>query len=274
MERSMVFGTTAAQYDAYRPGYPDALVTTVLEFAGIHGALSDVHALEVGAGTGKATVAFAGRGVQVLAVEPDPRMAELLRGNTAATGRVEVEVARFEEWSPGDRRFGLAYAAQAWHWLDPDVRRDRVYGALAPDGTVALFWNLVGIVDRELFEELAAIDARWDVGLLHNSGWAGDYAGEIEASAENGWVGWEFRDDDRFTDQRSVRLRNGESWQTTRQWTDRLATHSGVQVLDPADRAELLATTAAVLDARGGGLDAGWFTDLFLARAGEPGHGG
>ncbi|HCU96649.1 MAG TPA: hypothetical protein DHU96_29595 [Actinobacteria bacterium] len=53
---------------------------------------------------------------------------------------VRVEVGRFEEWQPGDRRFGLAYAAQAWHWIDPERGRDRVYAALAPGGAVALFW--------------------------------------------------------------------------------------------------------------------------------------
>ncbi|MEY9940650.1 trans-aconitate 2-methyltransferase [Streptacidiphilus sp. MAP5-3] len=270
VERSTVFGTTAETYDAARPNYPDTLIDTVLEFAGSVSA--DRRAVEIGAGTGKATVAFAGRGVPVLAVEPDPRMAEVLRRNTAALPGVdgpgvEVRIGRFEDAAPQDHGAGLVYAAQSWHWLDRETRRDHVHRALAPGGAVALFWNLTGIVDRDLAERMTALDDRWDMGMRHVAGWAAEFAGEIEATADNDWAGFEFREDARFTDQRSVRFRNGVSWHTSDQWVERLSTHSGTQILAPADRAELLDAVRALLDANGGGLEAASFTDLFLARA-------
>ena len=259
-----MFGTTAEAYDAARPGYSDRLVDTVLEYTGP--GLS--RALEIGAGTGKATAALAGRGVPVLAVEPDPRMAEVLRRNTAALPHVEVELGLFEQWQPGARRFGLVYAAQAWHWLDPRTRRDHVHAALAPRGAVALFWNMAPVVDPALHRELAAIDEDYGTELMRLTGLAADYAGEIEATPENGWAGWEFADDDRFTDQRSVRVRNGVLRLRTDAWLSRVATQSGVQILEPGRRTALLAALRAVLDAYGGGLDTEWFTDLFLARRG------
>ncbi|MEV4924567.1 hypothetical protein [Streptomyces roseoverticillatus] len=60
-ERRHVFGDDADQYDAARPGYPGRLVEDVLGFAALP---TGVPAVEVGAGTGKATLAFAARGTR------------------------------------------------------------------------------------------------------------------------------------------------------------------------------------------------------------------
>ena len=61
-------------YDHARPSYPSALVDDVLDYAGAVAAAT-VRALEVGAGTGKATALFAARGLNVLAIEPSAEMA-------------------------------------------------------------------------------------------------------------------------------------------------------------------------------------------------------
>lgn len=49
--RSLSFGSVANQYERYRPDYPDGLVEAVEQYAG----RPLGSALEVGAGTGKAT---------------------------------------------------------------------------------------------------------------------------------------------------------------------------------------------------------------------------
>ena len=134
--RARVFGEVADEYERVRPGYPPALVDDVLAYAGPAGR----PALEVGAGTGKATVAFAGRGVPVTGLEPDPAMAAVLARRTGGVPGVSVVPCAFEAYRP-DRRYGLLYSAQAWHWTDP-VRRWRLAAeALAPGGALALFWN-------------------------------------------------------------------------------------------------------------------------------------
>ena len=69
-ERADSFGAVARDYDRYRPRYPaqliDDLVASRIETA-----------LDVGAGTGISSRQLADRGVDVLALEPDPRMAEV-----------------------------------------------------------------------------------------------------------------------------------------------------------------------------------------------------
>ena len=96
MQPDRVFGDVAYLYDRRRPGYPEAMVDTVLAAAPD----APWRVVECGAGTGKATELFAARGASVVAIEPDARMAERCRRNTArrgAAGRVEVMVAHFED---------------------------------------------------------------------------------------------------------------------------------------------------------------------------------
>ena len=60
--RRLSFGSVAEQYDRIRPSYPEQLVDDVIAYAG-DGLTAAGRALEVGAGTGKATLQFAARGL-------------------------------------------------------------------------------------------------------------------------------------------------------------------------------------------------------------------
>src|SRR6187401_1996155 len=91
--RRASFDAMAEQYDARRPGYPAALVAAVLERTGAR------RILEVGAGTGQATMSFAQEGCEVVALEPGPRLGEILRRKTAAFPSVRVVRTTFEEWT-------------------------------------------------------------------------------------------------------------------------------------------------------------------------------
>jgi SAM-dependent methyltransferase len=140
-EQRLVFGEEPELYDRARPGYSDALVDTVIAFGRVEA--TKCRALEVGAGTGKATVAFARKGVRVHGLEPDPAMAAVARRNTASYPGVEIEEASFEEWDLGDSAFDLVFSAQAWHWINPEVRCPKAAAALVPGGSLALFWHRV-----------------------------------------------------------------------------------------------------------------------------------
>ena len=87
-EQRLVFGEIAEQYDEYRPSYPDALFDTIIEFGELH---AGDRALEIGAGTGKATAGFATRGLRVHALEPSPAMAAILRANGVETEEILFE---------------------------------------------------------------------------------------------------------------------------------------------------------------------------------------
>src|SRR6185437_2365740 len=128
--RALSFGAMAQAYERFRPGYPPELFDLVMTYAGRPFAT----ALEIGAGTGKATRLFAARGVAVTATEPDPAMlAELVKHVPANVTAVR---ARFEDLRPG-AVYGLVYAAAALHWTSPQGRWPRVAALLEPGGVFA-----------------------------------------------------------------------------------------------------------------------------------------
>jgi SAM-dependent methyltransferase len=95
-------------------------------------------ALEIGAGTGKATRLFAQRGVTVTATEPDEAMLAELRKHVPAD--VKSVQAAFEDLRSGES-YGLVFAAAALHWTNPEGRWPRSRGAArgtraTPAGTV------------------------------------------------------------------------------------------------------------------------------------------
>jgi SAM-dependent methyltransferase len=131
--RGLTFGAVAAAYERYRPGYPDELVDAVLEYAG-HPIRT---AFEIGAGTGKATRAFAARGIKVTATDPDEAMLDELRRHVPADG---VEVIQCTlEGAPTASTYDLVFAGASLHWTDPHTRWTRVAGLLRPAGVVASF---------------------------------------------------------------------------------------------------------------------------------------
>ncbi|MFL6138659.1 MAG: class I SAM-dependent methyltransferase [Frankiaceae bacterium] len=144
--RARSFGAVAEQYDAARPGYPDAL------FDDLAAMLPGPRVVEIGAGTGKATGSLLARGLQVTAVEPDPEMARVLRRRHG----VGAIVAPYEEWTP-DGSYDALVSAQAWHWTDPATRYDRAARALRPGGVIALLWNIDLLDAQPLHDQFAAV---------------------------------------------------------------------------------------------------------------------
>ena len=135
----------AAAYERFRPGYPDELVDEVLTYTG-----RPVRtALEIGAGTGKATRLFAGRGIAVTATDPDAAMLSELRKHVPPT--VPVVQAAFEDL-PLTESYDLVFAAAALHWTEPTQRWSRVAALLNPGGVFAAFGGQLRLADARVEE--------------------------------------------------------------------------------------------------------------------------
>lgn len=158
-EQRLVFGEDPELYDRARAGYADAVVDRVLDFAGLAGGVGH-SILEVGAGTGKATVAFAARGFRVLALEPSAEMAAVARRNCGPFPEVEFVQTGFEDWPVRVAGFDLVVSAQAWHWVDPAGRAAKAAEALVGGGSLALLWHRTAWSDEPLREEMDEIYRR------------------------------------------------------------------------------------------------------------------
>jgi SAM-dependent methyltransferase len=257
--RRLVFGEVAELYDASRPTYPHQLVDDVLELARVRDGDA---VLEVGAGTGKATVLFAARGPSVIAIEPSAEMAAVARRNCAPYPSVEIVESDFEHWDPAGRTFGLLYSGQAWHWIDPERRYRYARAALRPSGVLAAFWNRAAwgsssIRDalRDVYEQ--AVPDLPPVGLMHpantSSSEREDWEGDIAAAAG-------FDDPEVRSYEWSIDYSGNE-------YARMLATLSEIRLLAPHERRALLTGVEHAIDEHGGTLTMPMRTKLCLARA-------
>ncbi|HTU87847.1 MAG TPA: class I SAM-dependent methyltransferase [Solirubrobacteraceae bacterium] len=256
-KRRLSFGGVAELYDRSRPSYPAPLVDDVVEFAR---AASGDRVLEVGAGTGKATVLFAQRGLSVVGLEPSAEMAAVARRNCAAYENVTIVRAEFERWRPDGHPFRLLFSAQAWHWIAPDVRYHAARAVLEPGGALALFWNAPDWACTELRDELAHVyrrNGRADVtdDPMNPCAPLGDEDWPQEIAATEGFGGPQ------------VRNYRWKVSYTTAEYLDLLGTHSPIVILDEPRRRRLLADVAGVIDAHAGTVDLSYVTRLCLARA-------
>jgi SAM-dependent methyltransferase len=125
-------------YDEIRPSYPEKLIDDVISKTEINHSHS---LLEIGAGTGKATLQFAEKGFRIQAVELGEDMAEILRAKCSNYENVTVDVASFEQWNPPQNQtYDMIYSAQAFHWLDSNIKYKKCHNLLKDNGYLVLFW--------------------------------------------------------------------------------------------------------------------------------------
>jgi SAM-dependent methyltransferase len=135
--RRASFGTVARLYDEMRPGYPAAVFDDVCAIAGLR---ASSRLLELGCGTGHATLPFARRGLHIDCIELGEEMAAVARANLAGFDRAQVTVADFDAWETA-ARYDLIYSASAWQWLNPETRIERSARLLHPSGWIAVWRN-------------------------------------------------------------------------------------------------------------------------------------
>jgi SAM-dependent methyltransferase len=129
------FNEVAELYDRARPRYPEQLFDELIELAALH---PGGRILEIGCGTGIATLPLAERGYQITCVELGENLAEVARRNLASFPRVQVEVAPFETWDPAGEKFDLVLAATCWDWIEPSVGYRKAAEILKPNGVLAI----------------------------------------------------------------------------------------------------------------------------------------
>ena len=129
------FNEDAETYDRARPRYPEALFDDLVEMAGLQ---PESALLEIGCGTGQATLPMAKRGYRIVCVEMGENLAAIARRNLASYPNVSVVTVPFEDWDAGSERFDLVLSAQSWHWLDPEVRYRKAAEVLQPGGSLAI----------------------------------------------------------------------------------------------------------------------------------------
>jgi SAM-dependent methyltransferase len=140
IERGRSFDVWADEYDRYRPTYPDALFVLIAKELELP---NRPRVADLGAGTGRASLAMAALGWRVTAVEPGGPMLDQLVARAAAEGlAVDTVLATAEQTGLAAASVDVATAAQAFHWFDKAAALAEMARIVRPMGGIALFWNV------------------------------------------------------------------------------------------------------------------------------------
>lgn len=125
-------------YDRIRPGYPDALIDDVITLSGIQ---ENGRILEIGCGTGQATLQFASRGYSMDCIDIGSDLVAIASDKLGGYSKVRVVVSSFEDWDSGGKLYDLIIAATSFHWINPDVAYVKSSSLLKSSGALAVFSN-------------------------------------------------------------------------------------------------------------------------------------
>ena len=132
------FSTRVNDYVKYRPGYPTALMTYLVECCD----LKPEHVVaDIGSGTGLLTQPFLDYGSRVYAVEPNGPMRAAAEELLRCYDNFDSIAGRAEETTLGTQSVDWIVAGQAFHWFDPVATRHEFSRILKPAGRIALIWN-------------------------------------------------------------------------------------------------------------------------------------
>ena len=126
------FGSVAELYDRSRPTYPTAVFDDLAELARLE---PGSRVLEIGPGSGKATVELARRGYAVTGIELSPELADVTRRNVP---EARIVVTDFEQWDAPEAGFDAIVAFTALHWIAPELRYAKPASLIGPGGVLAV----------------------------------------------------------------------------------------------------------------------------------------
>jgi len=104
-------------YDRARPRYPDEVFEDLSALLPARARI-----VEIGCGTGQATVPLAQRGFRITCVELGAGLAAVAQRRLACFPEADVVNANFETWEPPHAGFDAVCAFTAFHWIAPEVR--------------------------------------------------------------------------------------------------------------------------------------------------------
>jgi SAM-dependent methyltransferase len=143
-DRGALFDVASDDYTDGRPGYPDELFQILVVRCGLGQGTS---VLEVGPGTGQASLPILRTGARMTLVDPGRALAERLVRRTVGMD-VRIIVDTFEDAELPRDAFDIVVSATAFHWVNPDVGYRKCASVLREGGWLALWWNVYGDDDR------------------------------------------------------------------------------------------------------------------------------
>lgn len=148
------FSDRVEDYVKYRPSYPAAAIDQILESLTL-----PITAADIGAGTGISSRLLAGRGVKVIAIEPNAAMRNAAENHQ----NLSLQDGTAENTNLPESSVDLVTCFQAFHWFNPELSLAEFRRILKPQGRLAVVFN-----NRDRNDEFTAEYSRIVRGASNN----------------------------------------------------------------------------------------------------------
>lgn len=134
--RGNLFNTVCGTYEKSRPAYPEELYRDIFREKQLD---SGSRVLEIGIGTGKATLPVLETGCQLTAIEPGDKLADFARNKFQKYRNILVCNQTFQEYECPPDTYDLIFSATAFHWIPEKEGYPKVFDLLKRGGVFARF---------------------------------------------------------------------------------------------------------------------------------------
>ncbi|WP_243158968.1 class I SAM-dependent methyltransferase [Clostridium perfringens] len=130
MDKRFTFNEDVMNYEKWRPTYCEELFHDIMEYSKL-----DRHkkALEIGIGTGQATLPFLKTECDLIAIELGENLAEFSKNKFKDYKNFNILNVPFEDFKCDENTFDLIYSATAFHWIDEKIGYPKALKLLKPD---------------------------------------------------------------------------------------------------------------------------------------------
>lgn len=132
------FDTVASTYEKFRPSYPADLYRMIFNYTAIN---EYCRAVEVGIGSGQATLPILKTGCMLTAVECGKEFSKLCKEKFKEYPNFSVVTNKFEDTLFESNTYDLVYSATAFHWIPESIGYTKVFSMLKSGGVFARFAN-------------------------------------------------------------------------------------------------------------------------------------
>ncbi len=132
------FGKVSSLYEKSRITYPQGLIDDIIAYSKI---TPNRTVLDVGCGSGQATMPFAERGYHIIGLDISKDLLTIAKQKCSPFKTAKFKLSSFEKAKFKKNSFNLIISGLAWHWVKPDGRYEKAHKILTENGSLAFFWS-------------------------------------------------------------------------------------------------------------------------------------
>ena len=121
------FNTVYSEYDRWRPTYVKELYEDIFAAKEVN---ETSNVLEVGIGTGQATLPILETSCALTAIELGDKLAEYSKEKFRSFNKFQVINIAFQDYECTPNTYDLIYSASAFHWIPEEIGYTKVYNLL------------------------------------------------------------------------------------------------------------------------------------------------